>query len=1681
MLNPEFAQSQLQEIKDNKWQAKRLAEIGKLPEQLRSIGYGLFQRNTAGKTFASTPEATQRREQILQKLDPLAPADRITIFTAIFPQFAPQVEAGWQLWKTMPYQEGYSRRSFRLPNNPELTFSNRLSWLQSLIEVVSGYDQNLVWFADWAAYLGWYADRGLATLFAATINQGGTQGQEVLQILIDSAKGDREVGAMGRHVVRSLLIANNTDGWEFIQKLLLAAQRQEGLRQSILEAVDESHPIAYQRMLQLILDENLIRFSATIRSASVWFGFELEALNERQARQIVTQVNELIANPEAQAAALQSENAQTVYLALWCAGFTDGMAAMKNAQGLLNNSSPSHRYVAVRFLQQLDFPAAKLALLPALADEHLNVSALALHTISRPDQDLMKAAPETFDRLQAMVAQFPAKAKELPPLVWDWEKLTASQESVVSAIFYWLGDRPAQLMIPYLGSLDSYDQLGISYRLVGLDRWGDGEQQKMDDWDEETRSILFKLLGDSSSNVREGVLKILQKCRIAPGDSEQLEQLLTRKASELRRGLIRLLLNQDDQESIASAQRLLNSRDLQRQAGLELLKEMVQSDRLVAECRSLAAIYQEQQKKLTSTDTQLLATIMATEQVAATLHDALGLVDRATLTPLVQPKPSGDATIQTPASINCLLALDELVHNHSQTPVMVTNYQKEQEEELLANLTWKFPAVDHTLTRDENLARLPLADVWENWWQSRPESMKDVDGLELIRSSCPHFGNADEPYSEEDKEDEEDDTEESEDPEDTLEIEDPAFAQIRSQLLELTGESTTLRYKSQVERIVAWLLYLHPPQGLRDFAIDGLAAILQIIPPFERPNNTGVYRYHSYSHKFRFMQEMQNFVNSWVSFYHYIPSNSEELVTPKQQIRWWQLVTWIDRYYYSWRQTTNFYDVYNVYEAGAAKEADLIYYLLGAEIPTINPTAAAEAIAQTDIRTSFSDLGEITRRRLSKAHSEIKILAELADRCRQRILEVELQRGELPTAASRPALALRSISGIPIVIQLLQALDRGNLKRGSNWGDLSKAAIISHLMRISFPAADDTPAEFARCAANIPIDRLIQFAFYAPQWVQYIEHTLGWPGFADGVWWIHAHTKDSQWSVEEDVRDTWVAQIAERTPLSAESLVDGAVDVAWFQQIYQTLTAVRWQQLDEAAKYAASGGGHQRAKLFANAMLGEQDRQELIDRINQKRHQDSLRALGLLPLATGKKRDGDILDRYKILQEFLRTSKKFGSQRQASEKLAVSIGLENLARTAGYTDPQRLQWAMEAEAVADLAGKSQDVTVGEVTLSLSIDSHGSPLIAITKAGKALKAVPANLKKNPEIQALTARKPEITKQASRMRISLEQSMVRGDAFTATELVQLASHPVMSPMLSQLILIGENEMGYLVESGTALQSHQGQVAKISSKELRIAHPYDLLISKDWPKWQQECFDRERTQPFKQLFRELYVTTAAEQKEKISKRYEGHQVNPRQARALLGQRGWVSVPDEGVRRTFHQEGLIVSLETTSGYSTPLEVEGLTLYGVRFYLRDKWEPLPVKDIPPRLFSEVMRDLDLVVSVAHVGGVDPEASASTVEMRSTILRETSRLMKLSNVQIQSAHVLIAGHLGNYSVHLGSGLVHRQPGGALCIVPVSSQHRGRLFLPFVDDDPKTAEIISKVLLLAKDQEIQDPTILEQIL
>ena len=56
---------------------------------------------------------------------------------------------------------------------------------------------------------------------------------------------------MGRHVIGALVGSACTEGWEFVEKLLLAVQREEGLRQAILESIDEGHPDAFTRFYAL--------------------------------------------------------------------------------------------------------------------------------------------------------------------------------------------------------------------------------------------------------------------------------------------------------------------------------------------------------------------------------------------------------------------------------------------------------------------------------------------------------------------------------------------------------------------------------------------------------------------------------------------------------------------------------------------------------------------------------------------------------------------------------------------------------------------------------------------------------------------------------------------------------------------------------------------------------------------------------------------------------------------------------------------------------------------------------------------------------------------------------------------------------------------------------------------------------------------------------------------------------------------------------------------------------------------------------------------------------------------------------------------------------------------------------------------------------------------------------------
>ena len=763
---------------------------------------------------------------------------------------------------------------------------------------------------------------------------------------------------------------------------------------------------------------------------------------------------------------------------------------------------------------------------------------------------------------------------------------------------------------------------------------------------------------------------------------------------------------------------------------------------------------------------------------------------------------------------------------------------------------------------------------------------------------------------------------------------------------------------------------------------------------------------------------------------------------------------------------------------GILTDEEVIWYFLGKRPPCSpfsNPSFAAFGMVVG---------GSKAIRAAILAHP---IVRRIVGKCRDRIVELELKRGDEPEEWTYAAGEIRFLPGCENLVKIVAALGRGMLHRGrrsQGSEDFSRGAILSQLISACYPAPGDTPARFttALSSGEISRERLIEVAVFAPQWAAFAAEAMGEPGLQDAVNWMHAHTKTTEWVWQAKTRELWAGELSRLTPVPADELLEGAVDTDWFRRAYAAVGPELWARLYDAAKYACNGAGHTRVRLFADALLGRISVEQLAEGIREKRSQDAVRALGLVSLPKLEtKRRADLLRRYRVLAEFRHGSAKAKAQRRASEELAARIGLDNLARAAGHSDPERFTWAMETEAAADLAAGPLRAHAGDVTVTLDVTPAGKLELAASRAGKSLKVVPAAAKKHPAVVALLERREEARDQVARMRPALEDLMVRGLPLPASEWRGLMRHPFVAPLLRRLVLTAETDpLGFPAEDGAGLVDAAGALQSWpnDATPLRIAHPADLLPAGLWHVWQRACFDRQITQPFKQLFRELYVLVENERGQHgESLRYEGHVVEPRKALALLGKRSWVHHPDEGLHRVFHDAGIVAWLDFAETFYRASDLSSLAITRVRFCPK-AGQPVPLDQVPARLFSEALRDVDLIVSVAHVTGVDPETSRPSLEMRAALIRETCRLLRFANVLVEPPVARIAGQRASYRVHLGSGVVHLTSGRMIHLQAVGNAER--LFLPFADDDPKSVEILSKVLWLADDGAIKDPGFLAQI-
>ena len=592
---------------------------------------------------------------------------------------------------------------------------------------------------------------------------------------------------------------------------------------------------------------------------------------------------------------------------------------------------------------------------------------------------------------------------------------------------------------------------------------------------------------------------------------------------------------------------------------------------------------------------------------------------------------------------------------------------------------------------------------------------------------------------------------------------------------------------------------------------------------------------------------------------------------------------------------------------------------------------------------------------------------------------------------------------------------------------------------------------------------------YAPQWLDLSEEVLGIDGLQSGCYYFMAH-------MNERFDDRKKAVIARFTPLSPEELNNGCFDTNWFFEVYEKLGEKNFAKLYKAAKYIADGSKHTRARKYADAATGKVDRDELEKVIEDKRNKDPLMSYGLIPMKDRQ----DALHRYEFLQKFLKESRQFGAQRRASEAQCVQYAMKNMATTAGYADELRLTLAMETELVTSNQQYFDGVTIGDYTAQIFVDENGKSELKLFKKGKAVKSVPAALKKDETFNDVKEFAAKLKNQYSRCAAMFERAMEEEDAYSYGELCGLSRNPVTAGILARLVFVGTEG----APVGTLEELAAADPAIPEDAQLLTAHPITLYRLGVLHAYQRAFFEKQREsglkQPFKQVFREFYPKLEEEKDAMDSRLFAGYQIQPKKTVAALRGRRWVADYDEGLQKIFFKQNIAATIYALADWFSPADTESPTLEYVSFYDRRTYKQKKLSEIPDILYSEVMRDVDLAVSVAHVGGVDPETSHSTIEMRRVIFEFNMELFGITNVTFEGTHAFIKGTLGSYNIQLGSGVIHKESGGMVNILPVHSQHRGKIFLPFIDEDPKTAEILSKILLLAEDQKIKDPYIVQQL-
>lgn len=477
-----------------------------------------------------------------------------------------------------------------------------------------------------------------------------------------------------------------------------------------------------------------------------------------------------------------------------------------------------------------------------------------------------------------------------------------------------------------------------------------------------------------------------------------------------------------------------------------------------------------------------------------------------------------------------------------------------------------------------------------------------------------------------------------------------------------------------------------------------------------------------------------------------------------------------------------------------------------------------------------------------------------------------------------------------------------------------------------------------------------------------------------------------------------------------------------------------------------------------------------------------------------------------------------GKIRHASASKRIDQALRDIATRLNSTVE-----ALEELAVPrfgfDAAGRMEQTIDGCAVVFTIVGTQTVDVTWRDGDGKSQRTPPARLKSTHD-----GRLKDVKRQVKEIEAALAGQAARIERLfldwrhwpLETWRTRYGDHPLLSPLTRRLIwnFGGATSTPGLLVDDQPIDAMGKPLTLGAGTVVQLWHPSQATPDQI-AAWRQRLAALDIVQPFKQAHREIYVLTDAErQTETYSNRFAGHVLRQHQFRSLCQQRDWVydlqgawdshNVPTRYLRR----HGLAVEfwVDTAEPRDAEKGHTGVFLHvatdQVRF-IGPARRALPLADIHPLVFSEMMREVDLFVSVASVGN-DPNWIDSgperpftdywrdyafgdlnaTARTRHEVLR--TLLPKLSirdRCGLTARFLTVRGSRRTYKIHLGSANIMMEPNDRyLCIVPArgkAADGDSKVHLPF-EGDTTLSVILSKAFLLANDQRITDPTILRQI-